>query len=198
MIKRMTAMLAAFMIMLSFGICLGETVIYTRRADGITQTITISLEEGFSEESTAAYLQRLQIISQRDPRFATDEYRYVRRETFDKNGCGPASVHNALAAIFGIEDAEVSNNVLKEILSILAYMHNPAEYGINYDQIQNLLTADYENYPTLAGLFGSVDRVTYIGAATAQKVMKQVQAGSDDLFLMGRLCLNTSMAELID
>ena len=177
---------------------MGDTVIYTHCASGTTQKETICLEEGFSEDSTEFYLQQLQIISQRDQRFSGDDFRYVRRESFAKNGCGPASVHNALSVTLGIEDAEVSVRILKEIMNLLAYMHNPVEHGLNYDQIQNLLTADPDKYPALASLVGQAGRVSYVGTVTANKVMREVQKDSDDLFLMGRLSLNTDTDELVD
>lgn len=198
MAKSTKAVVAFMLCMLLPFSCYGETLIRIHTANGSTVMESTSIEEGFAEGSTAAYLQGLQIISQRDPRFATDAFRYVQRQSFEKNGCGPASLYNGLAAAFGIRDAETSVEVLHEVMTLLAVFHNPAEYGINYNQVENLLTPEPEEYPALAELMDQAGRIVYIGAVTASKVMKQIQKDSDDVFLMGRLCLNSDMGELVD
>lgn len=198
MIGRMAAVMAALILSLFPSFCQSETVIYIHHSGQSALTETIRLHDRFPEDSGAFYLEPLQIISQRDPKFNDAAYRYVRREPFSKNGCGPASIHNALAVSFGITDETVSSEVLKELMHLLAVGHNPAEFGLSYHRIQDLLTADAELYPALTELIGRANRVCYVGTVTAGKVMQEVQTDADDLFLMGRINLNTAMGELVD
>ena len=196
--RRMAAIVAALVLSLFPFLCQGETVIYIHHAGPSAQTETIRLHDSFPEDSGAFYLEQLQIISQRDPRFNDAVYRYVRCEPFSKNGCGPASIHNALAVSFCIKDETVSSEVLKELMYLLAVGHNPAEYGLSYNRIQDLLTADADMYPALAELISQASRVRYVGTVTASKVMQEVHSDADDLFLMGRININSAMGELVD
>ncbi len=176
----------------------GETIIRTHQAGGTTFTETYSLEKGFSEDSTAAYLQTLQIISQRDSRFATDDFRYIYKEPFEKNGCGPASLHNGLSATLGIEDPQTSVEILTELMVLLAPMHNPIENRLNYNHVQELLAPDPDRYPALAVLMTKAAYTSYLGPTTANKVKKELEKAPDDSFLLGRININSSMGELLD
>lgn len=165
---------------------------------GETVTDVYSLDEGFPEGSLALRIQGLQIISQRDARFAAPEYRYIRRESFERNGCGPASIHNAFSVLFSVVSQETSEALLLEIMTLLADSNNPAVYPINYQRVVNkLVSLDDASYPVLSDLFSQVDQVVGVGNATSGKVLSQVRKAQGSALIVGRFSLNTSMSDLI-
>ncbi len=194
----LAGIIAALIVSLSFFACAETVIRIFDAATGETEVVTLDMEEGFPEGSLALRIQGLQIISQRDARFAGTEYRYIRREPFERNGCGPASIHNAIAVLFSVDDADTSNAVLREVMTLLADSHNPSVYPINYQRVVNKLAGvQAETYPTLGALFGQAGRVVGVGNATARKVLAQVADAPDSALIVGRLSLNTRMRELV-
>ena len=175
-----------------------ETVIRLHDPEsGETLTRTVALTEGFSEDSPAVRLQELQIISQRDPRFAGRDYRYIDKQSFEKNGCGPAALHNGLAVTLGIEDPEESGQILLELMRMLAVKHDPVQNRINYDNTLRLIDADAAAYPALARLMENCAHRAAVTKVTADRIMKTVNAEGDDLFLVGRITLSEKMEEIV-
>ncbi len=175
----------------------GETVIRIHEAGGRTEAFTVSLTEDFPEDSTARRLAGMQIISQRDPRFADASYRYIRKAPFEKNGCGPAALHNGLAVTLGIDDPEQSARILLEIMTLLAPQHNPAQNRLNYDRAPSLIDADAETAPALAALMETCPHRTALTGVTADKAMACIGAGEGDVFLIGRFNLNADTVEIV-
>ena len=176
-----------------------ETVIYLHDAStGVTEEIRLSMEEGFPEGSMALYLQGLQIVSQRDTRFADAAYRYIRKEPFSRSGCGPASLHNAIAALFGLDEADTSAALLLEIMNLLANSNDPVNNPINYQRVVNKLVApDPERYPVMSGLWSRCGLVSGVGNATSKKILAEVGKSDGSALIIGRFSLNTSMSDLV-
>lgn len=79
----------------------------------------------------------LAIINQKDPAFKTNEYKY-NGHYFWENGCGPASIANALIAGLGITDEETAAKILLDVLNTMSSNHK--EYTINLNNYTYLAT----------------------------------------------------------
>ncbi len=97
-------------------------------------------------------------ISQRDVRFHTGEYRYGDR-AFRENGCGPASLTNALVAALRITDEDQAAALLLDMMRLLCapedtsmvklqlfrlgyltdLLHAPDRYGTGYPALRQAL-----------------------------------------------------------
>ena len=67
---------------------------------------------------TALFAPNYAIINQYDSTFKTNEYSY-RGHNFWENGCGPASVANAIIAGFEITDEETAAKILLDVLQAM-------------------------------------------------------------------------------
>ena len=146
-----------------------------------------------------ARLASVQLISQREERFDTDTYRYIKKADFVKNGCGPAALHNALSVAFDIRDRDCSERTLLELMTLMADFNRPADFGMNYKRASLLCEPlDPQSYPTLAGLTGSVEAMVWIPKTpTADKILAAVDAVDGSAVIMGRINPSQNWEELI-
>ena len=77
---------------------------------------------------SALFAQNYAIINQYDVAFKTSEYSYCGHY-FWENGCGPASVANALIAGLGITDEETAAGILFDVMHIMS--SNPRTHNID-------------------------------------------------------------------
>lgn len=89
------------------------------------------------------YLSNISVISQREERFQTRDYRYMSHY-FGDNGCGPSSITNALLALFNVTDSDTAFTFTEEVMRLVCDFHNKD----NVATIDNLvlLDLDLKNY----------------------------------------------------
>ncbi len=147
-----------------------------------------------------ARLASLQLVSQREERFANDTYRYIKKAAFVKNGCGPAALHNALSVAFDIRDQAFSEQALLEIMTLMADFNRPSQYGMNYNRSRLLCEPlDAEAYPTLAEMTGLVGSMVWQAKSfSAERVLETVRASEGSVVIMGRVNLSQNWGEVID
>ena len=159
---------------------------------------TPALGEGVERVTSAfdAYLQSQQIISQREKRFNVSDYQYIK-DRFVINGCGPASVHNAMAVAFGLDDTALSEGVLIELMTLMADFKRPAEFGINYKRMYLLTEPACDEYASLTELKTHVDETVWLKRISAKKLIAEVDKREGSLVVMGRTNLMQNWSEIV-
>lgn len=103
------------------------------------------------------YLSNVSVINQREERFQTRDYRYMSHY-FGENGCGPASISNALLALFNVTDSDTAFTFTEEVMRLVCDFHDKD----NVATIDSLVLLDLdlksylkdkkEKYPVLYNL----------------------------------------------
>ena len=142
-------------------------------------------------------LERL-LISQRDPRYNTEEY-YFFNDRFVISGCGPASIVNGMNVAFGISDQELTDRILLEIMNLNAGKKKPAKTNLTFTHM-DLLAGDLgSDYPALTEMKRQVDQVVWVEKSlTSKKLLKAVKAAKGSAVIFGRINLSESWYEIID
>lgn len=156
-------------------------------------------EEAEQPSGYDAELASLQLVSQREERFANDTYRYIKKAAFVKNGCGPAALHNALSVAFDIRDRAESERVLLELMTLMADFNRPAQYGMNYNRSRLLCEPlDAGEYPALVRLTATVDNMSWLAKSfKAERALEMIRAAEGSVVIMGRMNLSQNWDEVI-
>lgn len=142
-----------------------------------------------SAEPTSAYLARLDILSQLDPRLTGREFVY-RGKNFWECGCQPASVANGLIACFG-EEVKDAPALLSDVIQLVAPKFLPKSEPINLNRLSYLWADERkDSYPTLNRLLDGVDSIASVKLLDMDATLSQAVSMADQRFLLhGRITL---------
>ncbi len=159
---------------------------------------SFALGEGVERASCPfdAYLQAQEMISQRDKRFNVPAYQYIK-DRFVINGCGPASVHNAMAVAYGIDEQELSEGVLIDLMTLMSDFKRPADFGINYKRMYLLTEPVCDEYASLTEMKGHVDHSVWLKKISAKKLIAEVDKYEGSLVVMGRTNLMQNWSVIV-
>lgn len=142
-------------------------------------------------------LATLDILSQYDSRLANHTYTYDQHR-FSARGCMPASITNALLAVFGQETDSLG--LLLEVMTLLAPYHRPKLYPISVNGLSYLLDNEQDaRYPILNGLLEKAPCVLHLEKLLCQsaEVLEALARQDGPVLLTGRATLREQWGDVV-
>ncbi|MBR6029045.1 MAG: hypothetical protein IKP40_08135 [Clostridia bacterium] len=165
----------------------------------LTLLLILTLIPAASASSLEERLSAVALIDQNAEAYKPAAYKY-NGAAFVRRGCGPASIANALCALFDVREQEEADALLLESMKLFTNSHQPAREIIDIKRMERLAEVDPAQYPVLSRL---------LDAAGAQVVCRDgnlspdlVSAcldnrGDSPLLLLCRISLTDQWADVV-